>query len=125
MFQLERAFHLSFEERPGYLYAHVAAEKITPGDALEYWREIGQKCSATHSDRLLLVRDVPYMMKDVDLRTTTSGYLKMVKSTKVAVVNPHRSIREDMKFALMIAMNGGGNFNIFDTEEEAERWLEE
>ncbi len=123
MAEPEPPYQLLFEERKGYLYARVSATAITPAAAIKYLSEISGKCTEIGCEQLMLVRDIPEVLDDADLDFVTFGFQHMIGSKKVAIVNPHKAIREDMKFAIVMGLNRGGEYNIFDREDEAERWL--
>lgn len=116
-------YELVFEERKDYLYARVSADSIDPATALQYLSEISRKCAVKGIHQIMLVRNIPKMLNDGDLYFTAIGFQQMIGTRRVAFVNPYRDIREDMKFAVVVGMNRGGQYNIFDTEVEAERWL--
>jgi hypothetical protein len=117
-------YTLYFEDRPGYLYARVEAETIDAENALEYLFKVADRCDETKCERLMLERDIPVMLPPGDLFFTTQKFLERVKGIRVAFVNPHAPIREDMKFAIMIGTNRGAMYSLHDNTASAERWLE-
>jgi hypothetical protein len=123
MAQPQPPYELVFESRKDYLYARISAKSIDPAIAMQYLSAISHKCTECRCEQLMLVRNIPKMLSDSDLYFTVTGFQHMIGTRKVAFVNPYREIREDMKFAIVVGMNRGGQFNIFDTEVEAERWL--
>lgn len=118
-----KTFKLTFEERSGYLYACVAAPTIDRKSALEYLHSVAEQVKSREVDRLMLERDIPVMLPASDLFFTTQDFLKMIGRTRVAFVNPHTSIEEEMKFAMTIGTNRGANYRLFDNIPDAEAWL--
>ncbi len=81
-------------------------------------------CTDPQHPTLMLERDVPVMLKDVDLFHTTQFFLNLIGGgIRVAFVNPYIQIHEDMDFAITIGTNRGANYRLFDGVIEAEAWL--
>lgn len=116
-------YKLTFEQRPGYLYARVEAETIDRESALAYLREVADKCSEISCERLVLERDIPVMLSVADLLFTTDDFQKMMHDIRVAFINPHLPIDDDMGFAMTIANNRGAVFQLHRDVAEAEKWL--
>ena len=116
-------YQLTFEQRPGYIFARVRAATISRAAATRYLTEVAEYCAATGAKRLMLERDIPVMLPDSDLFFTTQDFLAMIGPLKVAFVNPHLSIEKEMEFAITIGTNRGANYNLFHSEAQAERWL--
>jgi len=116
-------YDLTFEKRPAYLYAEVRSEEMNETVARAYLAEIAEKCTQTGSKYVLIYRNVPVMLPDGDLFDTTKFFLELMHGRKVAFVNPHTNISEDMEFAVRIGTNRGGNFELFDSVNEAESWI--
>ena len=120
---LQRAYELTFDSRPEYLYALIKCDRMDRNIALEYLTKVAEKVSELKQEKLMLVRDVPVMLPDSDLFFTTQYFLDRIGRTKVAFVNPHAVIEEDMKFAIVIGTNRGANYELFREISEAEEWL--
>ena len=114
---------LRFEEREGYHLAEIKADTIDGPTASAYLKEISTKCQELMARRLLIVRDIPTMLYSGTLYFTTKDFMESIRGTKIAFVNPHPSIHERMKFAILIAGNAGAAVNIHETIAEAEKWL--
>ena len=114
---------LTFEERPGYLYANVAAETIDRERALVYLTAVAAKCSELGHRRLMLERDIAQMLPPADLFFTTNDFIAMMSGRVIAFVNTHPEIADDMDFAMTIATNRGAEFRLFSSESRAEEWL--
>jgi hypothetical protein len=118
-----KKFDLIFEERSGYLYACVTAGSIDRAAALEYLAEVAERVKSSGADRLMLERDIPVMLTPTDLFFTAQDFLDMIGRTRVAFVNRHASIHDEMQFAMMIGTNRGANYRLFRNVDEAEEWL--
>jgi hypothetical protein len=116
-------YALTFDDRPGYLFAHVQAAAISRESALKYLGEVARRREETGARRVLLVREIPVMLSDSDLFFTTRDFLDMIGSTRIAFVNPYSEIEEGMDFAMTIGLNRGANYRLFSSVEAAEEWL--
>jgi hypothetical protein len=116
-------YKLIFERRPRYLYARIEAEDIDRETAISYLREIANKSEELSENRVLLERSIPVMLSDADLLFTTEDFAEMMKGRKVAFLNPHTPISEDMDFAMVIATNRGAEFQLHRDTRSAEAWL--
>lgn len=119
----ERPYELTFEERPQYLYAVVKAEVIDRQSALSYLREVSAKCREMDYENLILKRDIPVMLGDSDLFFTTNDFLEMMRGIRVAFVNPHLTLEDEMRFAVMIGTNRGAMFTVHSSLAAAEQAL--
>lgn len=118
-----KPYQLKFEDRTGYLYVLVRSDRMDREIALAYLTEIANECARRNSKSLLLERDVPVMLPTGDLFFVTNAFLEMMKSNRVAIVNPHSKLREDLDLAVTISTNRGANYRLFDSVESAESWL--
>jgi hypothetical protein len=125
-FDMSRPTHpyeLSFEERPGYLYARVTAEVIDREMAMAYLTEVAERANRTNTTCLMLHRDIPEMLPDGILFFVTAEFQQMIVGIKTAFVNPHISNEDAFKFAITVGLNRGANYNIFNNDDAAETWL--
>ena len=116
-------YELTFERRPGYLYALIRAADIDRPTALAYLREIAEEAERLGCDRVLLERDIPVMLPEADLFFTTHDFFEMMTGRKVAFINPHFPIAEDMDYAVGIASSRGAHFRLCSDVAGAEQWL--
>src|SRR5437016_14207110 len=93
-----RHYELTFEERPGYLYAHVTSGEITAEAALDYLIKIVEKCDDANCERILLERDIPHMLPFRDLYEYATKFREMFGDKKLAIVNPHTGIFGKLNF---------------------------
>lgn len=117
------SYKLTFELRPEYLFVGVESDDMNEEMALDYLGKIGAKAREEGIDRLMVVRNVPVMLSDADLFTTTNFFMGLMSGKRVAFVNPHAAIADDMEFAIRIGTNRGAVYGLFDNEQSAEEWL--
>lgn len=119
----EPAYALTLEERPGYLYAKVEADAITPPMAERYVGEILGKCRELKIRRVMLERNVPVMMAPADAFHTTQKIVDMFRGIKLAIINPFAELEQDLGFVTMVANNRGATMETHNSTELAEKWL--
>ena len=118
-----KPYDLEFEEREGYLYAHLQAYVLDVPTAGLYHQELAERLAATGLGRLMIYREVPGAMTVGLAYFLADNLIRLLPSTKIAFVNPYNSHRENLEFAATVAKNRGGRHAIFSTVEEAEAWL--
>lgn len=116
-------FSLMFEQRPGYLFAEVKAAQMNEEAARNYLGQIAERVSATQTECVMILRDIPVMLPDTALFDVTNYFLDMMAEKRIAFVNPHSEVREDMEFAIRIGTNRGAYYALFADIDEAEKWL--
>jgi len=118
-----KAYELSFDERPGYLYAHLKGETISADVIRNYVREIVAKSTETGQPRIMLYRDIPAVLSEAEVFHTVRESLDALRGKKLALVNPHAAIQKALEFGMVVGHNRGGNYASFEDVETAERWL--
>jgi len=118
-----KSYILTFEERLHYLYARIEASAIDRETALQYIHELGEKVAAAGVKRLMLDRRIPAVMPDADAFFSTGDLMKAIGRVKVAFVNPYPENTEALDFVVLVGINRGANFALFDNEKAAEEWL--
>ena len=117
------SYNLGFEKRDGYLYARVQADFMDLNTAKKYLGEIADRVVSDGYKKLLLERDIPTMLGPGSLYFATQFFTKHIGESKVALVNVYQPIKDEMNFAVLIAKNHGGAFQVFESVEQAEAWL--
>jgi hypothetical protein len=120
---LPQHYQLTFEERPGYLYAHVTAEIINRQIALAYLSEVAGEARRLKAARLMLHRDIPAMLPDGVLFFVTAEFQEMIIGIKTAFVNPYLTNEDAFNFAITVGTNRGARYNVFNNDTDAEIWL--
>ncbi len=119
----KHGYELYFEPRDDYLYVLVRSETINVDTAIAYLEEIAAKCKELKYKCILLERDIPVILTGADLFFATNYFLNITKGKRVAFVNPHNTVDEDMDFAILVARNRGASHRVCRTVEAAEKWL--
>jgi hypothetical protein len=123
MAELSGLYQLSFEVRPKYLYAELRARSISEEIIRGYVAELVAKSRESGRDLILLYRDIPAIMAAHQMFSTVSESLDALRGKKLALVNPHASIDDDLEFGLTVGQNRGGNYQRFTNIPDAEAWL--
>jgi hypothetical protein len=118
-----RQYELTFESRPEFLYARVAAPSINRSIKLDYLAEVFLKCAQTRCKQVLLERDIPAMLADEELAKTVDDVVRACEDLKIAFVNPHSTIAKQLMRFVSDGKRRGGKFRYFRNREAAERWL--
>jgi hypothetical protein len=112
---------LTFDERPDYLYARIAAKDLDRKTALDYLSEISLKCARTRCKRMLLEREMSEIMADEHLFASIKDLVEMSGGIRIAFVNRHVPTEEARK--RLSKWKAGADFKYFNDAEEAHRWL--
>lgn len=116
-------FSLEFEQREGYLYAHLTSKSISIAVIEDYTGEIADKMDEIGVSRVMIYRDIPNSLPINEVYQTVVSSLERLRGKKVAVINPYMEIESDLDFGITVGKNRGGNYNVFDDVAEAEVWL--
>ena len=119
----EPSYTLTFEYRPEFLLARVHADSIDEQGIIAYLTEVAEKCIETGSDKVLVVRDIFATLGIANQYHTTTGFIEQMRHKKAAFVNPYPFVDDELDFAITVASNRGGNFQLFRDIESAEKWL--
>ena len=118
-----RPYELSFETRPEFLYARIAAPSISRSLKLDYLAEVLLKCAQSRCKHILLERDIPTMIEDKELEKTIEDVVKASEDVSIAFVNPHLDIERKLKKFVSQGKKRGGKFRYFSARDAAEKWL--
>ena len=123
MFDAPIPYEIMFERRPQYLYARITADSIDRDMALRYLRELADKCAEFHANRVMLERNVPAMLCDVDNYLIVQEIGRIFGPMRCAVINPHVFNDDTVAFGSLVGENRNLPWRSFATVEEAEAWL--
>jgi hypothetical protein len=119
-----KSYELTFEERPGYLYAHVKADTMTVEMSAAYLGEVVDKCTELGLKSVLIYREVPYILDSpVSIYYSMQDEIQLLKGLKLAIVTPFPDTEEGLNFAILVSNNRGADFKLHQTIEAAEKWL--
>lgn len=116
-------YNIEFEERGEYLYALVGGEELSPEIAKMYWDEIAAKCAALGTSKLLIEKDFPKHVSAPEMLEMGVYLGSILAGTKIAFYDRYEN-EEVNKLGKIIARNEGVLMKVFDTVEDAEKWLE-
>lgn len=122
--EVPKPYNIEFEERADYLYAYVSADKDSLGISRQYWREIAEECRRTNYNKVLIVEDIKEIVSTTEMFQIASEIPNMgFSGTKIAFVDCYIEQRDLNEFGEIVATNRGIHEKIFNTVEEAEKWL--
>jgi hypothetical protein len=116
-------YHLTLEDREGYLFAQVVSDGVTREAGFEYIRKIADRCRESNCENILVIRDIPNMLPLKELYNSAGDLFEIFDQKKLAIVNPHSEIYGRMNFLAQAYESLGGRCRIFETVSEAEKWL--
>lgn len=117
-------YELTFEERTGYLYAHIKADIMTTEMSAAYLGEIVDKCAGIGLKKVLIYHEVPYVIDStVLIYYSMQEEIQLLKGLKLAVVTPFPETENALDFAILVGNNRGADFRLYQTIEAAEKWL--
>jgi hypothetical protein len=116
-------YELLIEERPGYVYAYVRGATMNLAAAKRYLSEVARRCDEIDCSRLMLERDVPVLLSEVDMVFAVSYFLELMKGRRIAFVNRHTGIHNDLHRHILTGTKAGGHYRLFDNVMAAEKWL--
>ena len=116
-------YELTFDQRPGYLYARVTAASINDKISEAYQKEIAAHCRGTKISKLMIYRDIPAALSTTSSYFAANRLLTLLPKIKIAFVNPYESNDKLLQFAATVGSNFGEQHEVFNDVTQAERWL--
>ncbi len=119
-------YQVTLEEKPTYLHAKVVGPR-TPENAIRYLEEVYAACLRTGLSQVLLEMAFsgPSLGPSGILRVVSERSADGSKLRKVAYVEASMDGLQRAKFAETVAINRAVNLRLFETVDEAVRWLED
>ena len=121
--KLTHNYELTFEKRPGYLYACIKAPTLDRNLSLEYFAEIALKCADLRVKRLLIERDIPFILDEANINDIFMQYVRMSQGMTIAFVNRHDSVANPLEKVVDLVNARGASLSVFSNVEHAEEWL--
>lgn len=119
-----KLYNLEFEERTDYLYAYVSGDKDNIEISTQYWREIADECRRTKCRKVLIVEDLKESVSTTETYQIASEIPHMgFFGIKVAFVDQYIEQHAVNEFGGLVSTNRGLNVKLFNSIEEAEKWL--
>ncbi len=116
-------YSLTFTEHPEYLLAELKCDTISAVIIRSYVDELVAKSNETGLSRIMLVRDIPVILSGGEVFYTVSDSLEALRGKKLALVNPHADIQNELEFGMTVGKNRGGDYATFSNIPDAEAWL--
>jgi len=121
---LPEDIRLVFEDRPGYLYAHVTGPRDNEQISLAYWSAIVEEIRRRNSRKLMVVENLGDFEGPRDLAAMLDALIAMgLDRIQVAFVVGRVDLLGLMQHGEILAMERGANGRVFDSTAIAERWL--
>jgi len=119
------AYRLAWEDREGYLHASISGDRdsfdVTRGAVME----IAKVCREMKATKLLVEHDVDGALTSTEVYNIGRQLPVLFRGVQVAFVVHHPTVRVNPAFLELVARNRGANGRLFETVEEAGRWLRE
>lgn len=124
MEETPKLYHLTYEERTGYLYAHVVSEVSGANVLVRWFSEIIPKCRETGVHKVLVQVETAEKLSTSDAFDAATGVIALdVTGIKIAYVDPNPEHLDTNQFGELVAVNRGVQGKVFLTVPEAEAWL--
>jgi len=118
-------FTLRFEQRSGYLYAHVSGPEDNFDITLAYWTAIVSECYRRATRQVLVVDELagePATPEELEARVR-SLHGTGLEDVRVAFVEPVDAHVAQMEHAEILAREQGFRIRVFTNITDAEIWL--
>ena len=115
-------YKIVLEDRGEYLYALTGGETLTPEIARMYWDDIAEMCQRLGKSKILIEKDFPKSVSAPEMLEMGVYLGKILAGNKIAFVDRHKNENINA-LGKVIARNQGVIMRIFQTVEDAERWL--
>ena len=118
-------FALRFEQRSGYLYAHVSGPQDSFEITLAYWTAITAECRRRGARQVLVLDELagePATHEELEARVR-SLHGTGLEDVRVAFVEPVDAHVAQMEHAEILAREQGFRIRVFTNITDAEIWL--
>jgi len=118
----DKGYTLELEDRNGYVYALASGEKLTARISSSYWNEIAGRCFETDCFRVLIEKNFVEGVGPSDMLLMADHLGSLLPGRRIAFVDryKHDDINELGK---KLARNRDVMMQLFDSVDDAERWL--
>jgi hypothetical protein len=121
-----KAYRISFERRPDYLYAYVGGERDSLAISLEFWREIAAECQRAQAKKVLIEEDIEESVSMLEMYQIAAEIPQMgFADVLIAFVDRFLEQQSLNEFGELVATNRGLRAKVFNDVTEAEKWLSE
>lgn len=124
MIPLPDDIRLVFEDRSGYLYAHVTGPRDSHQISLAYWSQIAEQVRKRHATKLLVFENLGDHEDQRDLSAVIDALIGMgLDRIQIAFVVARTELLAEMEHGEILALERGANGRVFGSAAVAERWL--
>jgi hypothetical protein len=118
-------FSITFEHRPGYLYAHVEGSRDSYEISRAYWNAVAEECARSNKRKVLLDEDLeaPIGSMNEVFHGAAERVYQGLSGVKIAFFDRHPEHHEQNTFGELVATNRGLFCRVFSNMDEAEAWL--
>jgi hypothetical protein len=120
-----KEYTITFELRPGYLYAYVKGDADSYYISHAYWSDVSVECAKHQVKKLLVEEDLAKPINSVSevFQGAAERAFMGLSGLKIAFVDRHPDHREQNLFGELVATNRGLFCKVFDDVQEGEKWL--
>lgn len=119
-----KPYNIEFDHRPDYLYVYISGEKDSLEISRNFWLEIAGECKKISCSKVLIVEDIKGAISTTEMYQLATEIPQMgFFGVRVAFVDRYIEQQELNEFGEIVATNRGLRGKIFNSIEEAEKWL--
>ncbi|HEY8562720.1 MAG TPA: hypothetical protein VIL74_20250 [Pyrinomonadaceae bacterium] len=119
---MEKSYYIEYEDRGDYLYVLVGGEKLTAEISKIYWREIAHKAFNLKKLKILIEKDFKESVSPPEMLEMGNYLGYLLPTFTIAFVD--RFSHDDVnQLGKMVARHREVIMQLFDSVENAERWL--
>lgn len=115
-------YKIVLEDRGEYVYALAGGEFLTPEIAKMYWDEIADLCYKLEKSKILIEKDFSESVSAPEMLEMGVYLGKILPGRKIAFHDRHKNENINA-LGKVIARNQGVMMRVFDSVEDAEKWL--
>ncbi|MFN6964193.1 MAG: hypothetical protein ACK4S4_10570 [Pyrinomonadaceae bacterium] len=118
----DRPYWIEMEDRSDYLWVAVGGDRLDAQISAAYWNEIAERCFESGQDRILIEKDFPKPVDPPEMLQMAEHLGRLLPNRRIAFYDRHghKSINELGK---RLARNRDVLMQVFDSTDEAEKWL--
>ncbi len=119
-----KLYTIEFSERKDYLYAHVLGDEDNVKISEQYFHEVADECRRTKCSKVLIDENLKKSGSITDAYEVARELPKMgFLGIQIAFVDQYIEQSAINDFGVLAATNRGIYVKLFNSVEEAEKWL--
>lgn len=117
-----KPYYIKLENREKYLYVLVGGKDLSAEIAEMYWNEIAENCAQLNLHKIMIEKDFAESVEPPEMLKMANHLGKILPDSKIAFLDRYKNeyINELGK---VLARNQGIMMRIFESVEDAEKWL--